>query len=321
MKISIAMATFNGAGYLQAQLDSFSRQTRPPDELVVSDDSSWDGTLEILERFRHRAGFPIRICRNATTLGYRANFEQVLSMCMGDVVFLSDQDDVWFDSKLEEMSAVLEQDPDLQVVLADMILTDSELRPSRYTQLGNIIDCGMPEASFVAGCATALRRRWLDLALPIPAGITAHDNWIHRLAHALDARAVVHRPLQYYRRHGDNVSAALSSHPERITTWRAMLHHGLEDSTQAWSEELERVLATRKRIAEAGEILKALGLLGRQEQALQRLDAQSAAIVERIRSCRAGRLSRLPSVLGMLMRGRYRHFSGWKSAIKDIVRP
>ena len=321
MKLSIALATFNGAAYLQEQLDSFGRQTRLPDELVVCDDQSTDDTLEILRKFRQSAGFEVRIHGSTSRLGYIRNFERALLACSGDIIFLSDQDDVWFDGKLAAMSAILAQDATLQVLLADMVLTDGQLRPTRYTQHGNILDAGMPESSFVAGCGTALKRGWLDLALPLVADVAAHDNWIHRLAIALDVRRILRVPQQFYRRHEDNASASRTSNPEKITAVRSALRHGLDDATTAWTQELARVLATRDRIASAGAALENMGLLDRQAAALRTLESHASALSHRIRTCRTGRLRRVPEVLKMWVNGEYRYFAGGKSAIKDVLRP
>lgn len=321
MKLSIAMATYNGAGYLQAQLDSFRAQTRQPDELVVCDDGSSDATLDMLHAFQQQAGFPVAIHSNPATLGYVRNFERALSLCSGDIIFLSDQDDAWFDGKLAAMSTLLESEAGLQVLVADMVLTDGQLRPTRYTQLGNIIDVGMPETSFVAGCATALKRGWLDVVLPIPAAVATHDNWIHRLATALDVRRVMPTPQQYYRRHQDNASTSVASSPEKMTRLRSFVEHRLDDATRAWQEELQRVSATRSRIAGSTAALQALGLLDRQQTALADLDAHAAALARRIDSCQRSRLGRLSRVCGMWLKNDYRYFNGWKSALKDVLRP
>lgn len=101
MKMSIAMATYNGARYLREQLDSFAAQTRLPDELVVCDDGSSDDTLNILEEFARTAPFQVRIFRNDVNLGYAQNFARALERCVGDLVFLSDHDNVWFEDKID----------------------------------------------------------------------------------------------------------------------------------------------------------------------------------------------------------------------------
>ncbi|HIE59179.1 MAG TPA: glycosyltransferase, partial [Hydrogenothermaceae bacterium] len=94
MRISIALATYNGDTYLQDQLNSYIAQERLPDEMVVCDDVSKDETVAILEAFQKVAPFEVQIIKNETNLGYTKNFEKALSLCSGDIVFFSDQDDV-----------------------------------------------------------------------------------------------------------------------------------------------------------------------------------------------------------------------------------
>lgn len=321
VRISIAIATYNGARYLQEQLDSFLYQTRLPDELVVCDDGSTDATLEILEAFGQQAPFAVHIYRNETNLGYVKNFEKALSLCTGDIIFLSDQDDVWFCNKVEAMAATLATRQDIFVLQADMVLADENMKPSAYTQLGNIVALGHSPDTYLTGCGTALRKSWLDLALPIPAQLAAHDNWIHRLALALGVRMLLDTPLQYYRRHGDNASNWLASRPARLTGLDALRDSGLRDATAGWRSELDRVEATRRRLDASTEILQKLGLAGRQATAIAALNRHIDALNNRIRMMALPRVRRLPRVLATWVQGGYRHFSGWKSAAKDILRP
>ena len=100
MRISLAMTTYNGEDYLEEQLESFLRQTRIPNELIVCDDGSRDSTLNILEAFQLKAPFPVMINRNVENLGYTKNFENALSKCSGELIFLSDQDDIWEANKV-----------------------------------------------------------------------------------------------------------------------------------------------------------------------------------------------------------------------------
>lgn len=321
MRISIAMATYNGAKYLQEQLDSFLYQTRQPDELVVCDDGSTDATLEILEAFREQAPFDVRIYHNESNLGYIKNFEKALSLCTGDIIFLSDQDDVWFCNKVEKMTSILAIRHDIFVLQTDMVLADENMNPTRHTQLGNILALGHSPDTFLTGCGTAIRKEWLDLALPIPAEVAAHDNWIHRLALTLGVRALHEKPLQYYRRHGDNASNWLASKPVRMTGFDALRESGLRDATAGWRGELERVRATRSRLGQSINILKGLGLADRQAAAMAALSRHMEDLNDRIFNVAMPRFKRLPRILVQWKRGGYRHFAGWKSAIKDILRP
>lgn len=320
-RISIAMATYNGGQYLQAQLDSFLAQSRRPDELVVCDDRSTDETVAILEAFRDVAPFDVQIFCNAETLGYVRNFEKVLAQCSGDIIFLSDQDDVWFPEKLEAMIDRMTEDRALQVLQCDMVLTDADLDPTPHTQLGNIRATGSGPDVFVAGCGTAIRREWREIVLPIPADMVGHDNWIHRLAGALDTRQLITDPLQYYRRHAGNASNSLASRPARIGQLDVLRHSGFRDVTEGWQREIDRITATVDRISDRRETLVSLGLGRRIPGAIARLQAEIADRERRIALVRRPRPARVAQVFGLWWRGGYSHFSGWKSAVKDLIRP
>ncbi|SEI87507.1 Glycosyltransferase involved in cell wall bisynthesis [Azotobacter beijerinckii] len=320
MKISIAIATYNGARYLPEQLDSFLRQKKPPHEVVICDDDSSDSTMAILQSFQKDAPFEVRIEQNPIRLGYKKNFEKAISLCTGDIIFLSDQDDYWFDTKILEMTRVLLARPNIFVIHTDMIITDENLVPSRQTQLGNILALGSTVETYVSGCATALRREWVSIVLPIPTEVAAHDTWIHKLALAMDVRTICLPPQQYYRRHDKNVSQWRASKPEQMNVLDSIRVYGLADKTGAWRRELDRTRWARKRLLERTENLEELGLLSRQETAIRKLDRRISALESRIHNNSQNRLKRLPKIIRLWLSGDYNNFSGWKSALKDILR-
>jgi glycosyltransferase involved in cell wall biosynthesis len=99
MKVSVALATYNGEKYLSEQLESLARQITLPDELVVADDGSGDHTCEIIEDFRMHAPFPVHVI-SGQHLGYVSNFFRAIAACRGEVIALCDQDDIWRPEKL-----------------------------------------------------------------------------------------------------------------------------------------------------------------------------------------------------------------------------
>src|SRR5215467_4239016 len=105
-KLSVALCTYNGSRFLQEQLGSIGSQSRPPDELVICDDGSSDDTVDIIKRFALNAPFPVKLEVNASNLGSTKNFELAVSLCCGDVIALSDQDDVWDATKLAKIERV-----------------------------------------------------------------------------------------------------------------------------------------------------------------------------------------------------------------------
>jgi glycosyltransferase involved in cell wall biosynthesis len=93
--VSVAMATYNGERFLPDMLESLAAQTRPPDELIVRDDASQDGTVGLLHAFARRMPFRVEVVAGDQRLGYAQNFVAASQACRGSLVFFADQDDVW----------------------------------------------------------------------------------------------------------------------------------------------------------------------------------------------------------------------------------
>lgn len=200
-KFSIAMCTFNGGSYVKQQLESIAAQTRAPDELVVCDDCSTDETIQILEEFSRSALFPVGIFVNEQTLGSTKNFERAASLCQGDLIAFSDQDDVWMPEKLALLEAEFLNHPDVGLVFSDAELVDEELRPlgslmwnevgfrereKNLVKKGRALDVFLPGWS-VTGATMAFRSRFVEVILPIPTDLPMiHDGWIQTRRLALD---------------------------------------------------------------------------------------------------------------------------------------
>lgn len=205
LKVSIAMATYNGGKHLREQLQSFVLQTSLPNELVICDDCSTDETINILEEFQKTAPFKVRIIVNESNLGFAQNFSKALSLTIGDIVFLSDQDDVWFTKKIEKHLEVFRDFPSVLLVVNDAMITDENLVSSGTTKLQRLKELSYKQEVHNMGCCSSIKRDFLNFALPIPISWD-HDVWFHLLAQTIDARHVVSNVLQYYRRHSSAVS-------------------------------------------------------------------------------------------------------------------
>src|SRR5712671_3439525 len=126
------MCTYNGSAYLSEQLQSLAGQTRPPDELVVSDDQSNDGrTREIIEAFARDSPFKVRLSTNNQTLGSKRNFAIAIGRCTGDIIFLCDQDDVWRSDKLARIEKTFKSNPATGLVFSDAEVVDEDLKTLR----------------------------------------------------------------------------------------------------------------------------------------------------------------------------------------------
>ena len=191
--VSVALCTWNGERYLNEQLESISRQTLLPTELVVCDDGSRDATIEILNGFARCASFPVRIFRNLENLGSTRNFEQAIRLCQGELIALCDQDDWWAPTKLEVLGNHLAASG-AGAIFSDGLLMDEGSRPTGSTLWqANRFDCRaggfLEDSGREAGIAELLKRNVVtgatfmfrselrDLLLPVPAE-WVHDGWL-----------------------------------------------------------------------------------------------------------------------------------------------
>jgi GT2 family glycosyltransferase len=197
------MATCNGALYLKEQIDSILVQLNENDELIISDDGSTDSTLEILQSYNHRIKvLPAKKFDNPVK-----NFEHTLQYCKNEIIFLADQDDIWYPEKIKTMKEALQQ---CDLAVCDCRLVDENLNvllPSYFEAnksnqglLNNFI-----KSSFV-GCCMAFHRNVLDKALPFPKQISMHDQWIGLIAQKYFRVRFLPQIMVDHRRHSQNYS-------------------------------------------------------------------------------------------------------------------
>jgi len=235
LSVSIALATYNGERYIGEQLDSIASQTRLPDELVISDDASTDSTLDIVSKFARRVPFPVRVHINPERLGSTRNFEVAIRACKGDIIFLCDQDDVWYPEKIALIEERFVDNIEIGAVFTDADLVDQDMRPykkgarlwealtlsfqymrpyRRGTRLWESLGFSELVAArnsyalllkhFAAtGATMAFRSKHLDLLLPIPKE-WLHDAWIALLISATSGLTMISRPTIAYRQHSSN---------------------------------------------------------------------------------------------------------------------
>lgn len=205
--ISVCIATYNGKQYIHEQLLSILPQLTKNDEIIISDDGSSDGTLEIVRNLHSPL---IQIYSNNGVHGYTSNFENAIRHAKGDVLFICDQDDVWKPNKVEVCMELLRR---YDMVVSDATITDENLTPiepsffaSRgvyCSLLGNIYKFGY------LGCCMAFRRQVLKKALPFPENRTfcTHDNWLFLVSMCYFRTHITSEKLVLYRRHQHNTSS------------------------------------------------------------------------------------------------------------------
>ena len=211
IRSSVCMATLNGVRFLRPQIESVLRQLGPTDELIVSDDGSSDGTLELLGEYRDSR---VRVYRNHFR-DVASNFEFVLGQARGHTVFLSDQDDEWHPRKLEVLQSYLEH-CDLAVSDCEVIDADGRTLAPSYFELNRSrpgIVSNLWRNGYL-GCCMAFRTEVLGWALPFPPRVP-HDLWIGLVAELGGTTQFVSDKLVRFRRHEHSTSSA--AHQSRRT--------------------------------------------------------------------------------------------------------
>lgn len=214
--VSVAMATYNGAKYLEEQLNSILAQSLPPREIIVCDDLSSDGTPEILARYQSDG--LLRYYVNDRRLGYLGNFRKAVSLARpGHYVALSDQDDVWLPGKIEAAMKVmlgLEDGIRPAMVYSDLVLVDENkqvLNPSFRNELGQdgYRHCleTLLFGGFVNGCTMLMDPLMASYFATIPEGeFITHDTWIALIANTFGKAGTVPDALIHYRSHANNTT-------------------------------------------------------------------------------------------------------------------
>lgn len=206
MKISVCIATYNGEQFVSDQINSILKQIGKDDEIIISDDESTDKTLDIIKNLNDGR---IKIFINKGEHGYTPNFENALSKAEGDIIFLSDQDDVWLPSKYE---TVIKELKNYDLVVTNSIVTDESLNVLDNSFF-NIYKSGTGIMKNLAyntyfGSCMAFRKRILDEALPFPKNReVGFDIWIGMIAEIVGKVKFIQEPQLLYRRHGDTVTS------------------------------------------------------------------------------------------------------------------
>ncbi len=321
LRVSVALCTRNGARYLGAQVESMCAQVPAPHEIVLSDDGSTDGGIDVVRDVlaRHGAGAPpLTVMENSPPLGVTRNFEQAVRACRGELVALCDQDDVWHPGRLARMAAAFEARPDLLLLHSDARLVDGDLVPLGMTlfealevqpaelaaiRAGRAFEV-LQRRNLVTGATTVFRRSLLEVALPFPAE-WVHDEWLAALAAATGRVDVLPEPLIDYRQHAANQIGA------RRPTLREKLDKAFAPRGTKHAERLRRAEVLMQRLSALGDRVPAAYL-----------QAQTGKVAhQRFRAeLPPARAARCVAVLGAAAAGRYARFDrGWQSVVQDLL--
>lgn len=208
--ISIAMCTYNGERFLKQQLDSICTQSFKNFELIIVDDVSSDGTVDIINAYAKKDS-RIKFYINKNNLGFKKNFEKAISLCSANYIALSDQDDIW---KPHKLRLFISQIGEHSLIYSDAILIDqysNELNEELVRSKKRHLVQGNCNKAFildncVSGNTLMFKKEIIENIIPIPDNISYHDIWIAFIASTYGTIIYTDEAMTYYRRYTEQVT-------------------------------------------------------------------------------------------------------------------
>ncbi len=245
--ISIAMATYNGDKYIKEQIDSILNQTIQDFEIVICDDCSTDGTVRILHEYA-KNDKRFHIYQNEDNLGFKKNFEKAITLCKGEYIALSDQDDIWMPNHLELLKNAIKGKV-LSCGNADLIDKDGNSMGTTFWEQeafdyipSSDLDKAMSITLFRSpyqGAAMMIRSDLLQYALPIPPSMTYHDSWFAHIACFCGGIKCVKKSILKYRRLDNSVTGKRSRPRSRYWQYRNHI---------IWTNKIDAIRTIRERL-------------------------------------------------------------------------
>jgi len=220
LKYSVAMATYNGEKYIKKQIDSILSQTVLPEEVVIIDDFSTDNTFRILREYEFPDNINVMLKKHIENMGYRKTFFEAINLCSQKVIFLSDQDDVWINSKAEKILKVFNNNSRISVINTNYKLIDSvgeEIQENKWinrrkilfrNKISKIDEYSIVRYNISMGCTMAITQEIVD-EIKAHKGqlqnmLLPHDWAINVIGALNDSLYYYNEPLIYYRLHDKN---------------------------------------------------------------------------------------------------------------------
>ncbi|RLP76165.1 glycosyltransferase family 2 protein [Mycetocola tolaasinivorans] len=318
--LSVALASHNGARYLEEQLRSILDQTVLPREIVLADDDSRDGTVD-LARAVVGDTLPLRILEHRPALGVRENFSRAIAHTEGDLIALCDQDDRWHPTRVERALDYYAARPGTELLFTNARMVDTAGMPLGYT-LFDALEFGAEERALIqsgrgaeaflrrnlaTGATVTLRRTLFDRAAPIP-DPWIHDEWLAVIAAARGSVSFLDEPLIDYRQHDSN-QIGMRKPGLRVKIDRVLEPRGDRNRTLARRTDLLVEALARPELEVPADILAR----ARGKQRMERFRAELPTT----------RIRRLLPVLGEARRGDYARFTsqGRLEILRDLLQP
>lgn len=217
MKISIVLSSYNGENYVREQLDSLIHQSLSADEVIISDDCSYDKTPLIISEFIKDNNLTNwKFKKNRINQGWKVNFKETLRKASGDIIFLCDQDDIWHRDKIERMTEIMSTHPAVLLLVSNYTtFYEQDGVKLGYSSSLKLNDDSVEKVAFTEsnyfvrrpGCVYCLRRELLNYLPRYSYDDDPHDALLWRIALMLDGLYLWHHSTIDFRRHANNATA------------------------------------------------------------------------------------------------------------------
>lgn len=245
MKIAVCIATYNGERYIKDQLDSIACQTIKPDLVVISDDNSCDETFNICKKYKL---LNIHLVKNNFRKGYSGNFKSALINLPDDIdiVFFSDQDDVWFPHKIELHIDLYNMNTDFECIYNDVSIVNEFLEGRFISKMFNTLLETSDIKYYVMGCACSFKFQIIKDFINYDPEIVTHDNYVSYFFNKRDSVFYSNVVLQYYRRHEKNTSNVLSNKIGYINIFDKIFNYLKMINFYSYLKRKRKILKMRK---------------------------------------------------------------------------
>jgi glycosyltransferase involved in cell wall biosynthesis len=247
VKVSVVMASYNGAEYIYEQLESIKNQTRKADEVVISDDNSTDDTYDICRKYIGENNLDNwKLIKTKHNLGYYLNFMNAIENSIGDIIFLADQDDVWRSNKIYEMSNIMENNHKIFSLASTFSYIDKagnitqEYQSHPYKKKNDIKKIDVYKFyrhPYYLGMSMALRRELYERIKTVEHFGLTHDLMFNLYASQNGNFYYYDKVLTDRRRHGNNTSAMTNKNDKNkefqgtkemsYNYWRKLKHYNI----------------------------------------------------------------------------------------------
>jgi glycosyltransferase involved in cell wall biosynthesis len=224
--ITVCMASFNGEAYIQKQVESILLQLKQEDEIIICDDCSTDRTVSVISSIQDSR---IKLHINKQNLGFIKNFDRCIQMAIGDIVFISDQDDIWKPNKIRNIVEIFDEFKDVTLVMSNLDIIDDKDNLVREKLIKNIKTGTDKKYKRIIrnfkkgmywGCTMAFRRNTLEWFVPFPDDIPSYDIWIGLIHDIYGVTYHIDESLILHRKHGNNITTEQRSDIFTILRWR-----------------------------------------------------------------------------------------------------